>query len=56
VKALVYVAAFAPSEGEATGNLGKDYAVPPGIATLQVDAGGYPGCQPTRSPRTLRKT
>jgi pimeloyl-ACP methyl ester carboxylesterase len=41
VKALVYVAAFAPSEGEATGNLGKDYAVPPGIATLQVDAGGY---------------
>ena len=41
IKALVYVAAFAPSEGEATGNLGKDYAVPPGIATLQVDAGGY---------------
>ncbi|MYM69487.1 alpha/beta fold hydrolase [Pseudoduganella sp. FT55W] len=41
IKALVYVAAFAPSEGEATGNLGKDYAVPPGIATLQVDATGY---------------
>jgi pimeloyl-ACP methyl ester carboxylesterase len=41
IKALVYVAAFAPSEGEATGNLGKDYAVPPGIATLQADAGGY---------------
>lgn len=41
VKALVYVAAFAPSEGEATANLGKDYAVPPGIATLQADAGGY---------------
>lgn len=41
IKALVYVAAFAPSEGEATGALGKDYAVPPGIATLQADAAGY---------------
>lgn len=41
VKALVYVAAFAPSEGEATANLGKDYAVPPGIATLKADATGY---------------
>jgi pimeloyl-ACP methyl ester carboxylesterase len=41
IKALVYVAAFAPSEGQATGELGKDYAVPPGIATLQADAGGF---------------
>ena len=41
IKALVYVAAFAPSEGEAAGALGKNYAVPPGIATLQADAGGY---------------
>ncbi|GJJ02472.1 alpha/beta hydrolase [Duganella rhizosphaerae] len=41
IKALVYVAAFAPSEGEASANLGKDYAVPPGIATLQADAAGY---------------
>lgn len=41
IKALVYVAAFAPSEGEASGALGKDYAVPPGIATLQADAAGY---------------
>jgi pimeloyl-ACP methyl ester carboxylesterase len=41
VKALVYVAAFAPSEGQATSELGKDYAVPPGIATLQADAGGF---------------
>jgi len=41
IKALVYVAAFAPSEGEATATLGKDYAVPAGIATLQQDAGGY---------------
>src|SRR5450830_101236 len=41
VKALVYVAAFAPSEGEAVGALGKEYAVPPGVATLQMDAAGY---------------
>jgi pimeloyl-ACP methyl ester carboxylesterase len=41
IKALVYVAAFAPSEGQASGELGKDYAVPPGIATLQADATGY---------------
>jgi pimeloyl-ACP methyl ester carboxylesterase len=41
VKALVYVAAFAPSEGEATGDLGKDYPAPPGIATLQADASGF---------------
>jgi pimeloyl-ACP methyl ester carboxylesterase len=41
IKALVYVAAFAPSEGQATAELGNDYAVPPGIATLQADAGGY---------------
>lgn len=41
IKALVYIAAFAPSEGEAAGALGKEYAVPPGIATLQADAGGY---------------
>ena len=33
----MYVAAFAPSEGEASANLGKDYAVPPGIATLQAE-------------------
>ncbi len=41
VKALVYVAAFAPSEGEASGDLGKDYPVPPGIATLKPDAAGF---------------
>jgi pimeloyl-ACP methyl ester carboxylesterase len=41
VKALVYVAAFAPSEGEATGDLGKDFPAPPGIATLQADASGF---------------
>ncbi|MYM36412.1 alpha/beta fold hydrolase [Duganella sp. FT94W] len=41
IKALVYVAAFAPSEGEASGNLGKNYAVPPGVPTLTADATGY---------------
>ena len=41
IKALVYVAAFAPSEGEAAGALGKGYAVPPGIASLRPDAAGY---------------
>jgi pimeloyl-ACP methyl ester carboxylesterase len=41
VKALVYVAAFAPSEGEATGDLGKEFPAPPGIATLQADASGF---------------
>lgn len=41
VKALVYVAAFAPNAGEAVATQGKDYPTPPGIATLQADAGGY---------------
>jgi len=41
VKALVYVAAFAPGEGEATGDLGKNLPPPPGIATLQVDKQGF---------------
>lgn len=40
IKALVYVAAFAPSEGEVLGSLGKDYPVPPGVATLKPDANG----------------
>jgi len=41
VKALVYVAAFAPSEGEAVGALGKEFPAPPGPATLQADAAGF---------------
>lgn len=41
IKALVYVAAFAPSEGESSGDLGKNYAVPPGVPTLTADATGY---------------
>lgn len=40
IKALVYVAAFAPSEGEALGTVGKDYPVPPGIPTLKPDLNG----------------
>ena len=40
IKALVYVAAFAPSEGEALGTVGKDYPVPAGIPTLKPDANG----------------
>jgi len=40
IKALVYVAAFAPSEGEALGTVGKDYPVPPGVPTLKPDANG----------------
>jgi pimeloyl-ACP methyl ester carboxylesterase len=40
VKALVYVAAFAPSEGETLSSVGKDYPLPPGIPTLKPDANG----------------
>jgi pimeloyl-ACP methyl ester carboxylesterase len=41
VAALVYVAAFAPDAGQATGELGKGYATPPGIAKLVADSKGY---------------
>ncbi|XLZ69484.1 alpha/beta hydrolase [Massilia sp. SR12] len=41
VKALVYVAAFAPSEGEVVGEVGKDFPLPPGIASLKPDANGF---------------
>ncbi|WP_295994895.1 alpha/beta hydrolase [Rugamonas sp.] len=41
IKALVYVAAFAPSEGDVIGSIGKDYPTPPGSITLQADAAGY---------------
>lgn len=41
VAALVYVAAFAPDKGQATGEVGKDYPTPPGITKLQADADGY---------------
>ena len=41
VSALVYVAAFAPSEGQAAGDLGKEYEPPPGMKQLQADSSGY---------------
>jgi len=41
VKALVYVAAFAPSEGEAVGQLGKEFPVTPGVASLQPTKAGF---------------
>ena len=41
VKALVYVAAFAPSPGEKFSELGKDYPPPPGLANPIVDSSGF---------------
>lgn len=41
VKSLVYVAAFAPSEGQSVAELAKDYPTPPGIANLVLDAEGF---------------
>ena len=49
VKALVYVAAFAPSPGEKIGELGKNYPPPPGLAKPVVDASGFL----TLSPETI---
>lgn len=41
VKALVYVAAFAPDEGQSTAEQGQDLPPPPGITTLQPDGAGF---------------
>ena len=41
VAGLVYVAAFAPDEGEVVGELGKEFPPPPGLGELRPDAGGY---------------
>jgi pimeloyl-ACP methyl ester carboxylesterase len=41
VAGLVYVAAFAPSAGEAVGDLGKEFPTPPGITKLVADKQGY---------------
>jgi pimeloyl-ACP methyl ester carboxylesterase len=41
VAALVYVAAFAPDEGQAAGDLGKDLPPPPGLASVHPDAAGF---------------
>ncbi|WP_296945400.1 alpha/beta hydrolase [uncultured Massilia sp.] len=46
VASLVYVAAFAPDAGQATGELGKDLPVPPGIAKLSVDKAGFASLPP----------
>jgi pimeloyl-ACP methyl ester carboxylesterase len=41
VAALVYVAAFAPDEGQAAADLGKDLPPPPGLANVHPDAAGF---------------
>jgi len=41
VKSLVYVAAFAPSEGQSASDLGKGYPAPPGLAFLVQDRQGF---------------
>jgi pimeloyl-ACP methyl ester carboxylesterase len=41
VVGLVYVAAFAPDEGEAVGDLGHEFPPPPGLAELRPDATGF---------------
>jgi pimeloyl-ACP methyl ester carboxylesterase len=46
VKALVYVAAFAPSEGQSAAELGKDYPAPPGAGFLMQDKAGFLSLSP----------
>ena len=41
VAGLVYVSAFAPDEGQALGELGKDLPPAPGLAELRPDAQGF---------------
>ncbi|NWD04149.1 alpha/beta fold hydrolase [Pseudomonas gingeri] len=41
VKAMVYVAAYAPSAGQSTGDLGKDLPATPGYASLKPDDQGF---------------
>ena len=41
VMGLVYVAAFAPDQGEAVGELGKEFPPPPALAAPQVDEKGF---------------
>jgi pimeloyl-ACP methyl ester carboxylesterase len=41
VKSLVYVAAFAPSEGQSAAELGKDYPKPPGSNFIAQDKSGF---------------
>lgn len=46
VKALVYVAAFAPGKGQSTLDLAKAYPTPPGLASPEVDAQGFLSLSP----------
>lgn len=48
VKALVYVAAFAPSEGESATDLTKDYPTPEGLQSLVADKQGFVSMSPER--------
>ena len=41
VKSLVYVAAFAPSEGQSVSDTAKAYPTPPGLAHPVVDGAGF---------------
>ena len=41
VVGLVYVAAFAPDQGETVGDLGKNYPAPPALASPHVDEKGF---------------
>ncbi|NDZ16061.1 hypothetical protein C7T35_17735 [Variovorax sp. WS11] len=41
VKALVYVSAFAPAEGQSVADLSKGYAEPPGFKHLVADKEGF---------------
>lgn len=41
VSALVYVAAFAPDAGQASGEQGKDAPTPPGISQIKADSNGF---------------
>jgi pimeloyl-ACP methyl ester carboxylesterase len=41
VAALVYVAAFAPDEGESTSDVQKNFPPPPYVTLLQADSGGF---------------
>ncbi|MGY8678854.1 alpha/beta fold hydrolase [Bradyrhizobium sp. UFLA05-153] len=41
VKALVYVAAFAPSEGQSVAGVSKDYPTPSGFAHILADKEGF---------------
>src|SRR5246127_4427903 len=38
---LVYVAAFAPADGQSVNDLGKSFSVPPGSAEVRPDASGF---------------